>query len=367
MNNNITFGSHEAICLLITMISTKAILNFPSTMAKIGGPAAWFVAIYVSVLAIIAFYIISKLYSKFEGKDIIDIGEILGGKTLKILLGILIIIFLTALLSFYLRNFSEEMKTMGFAMSPIGFIMLFFVLGMVISAYHGIEPLIRFQSILVPITVISFTLFVIALIPSMSIDSIMPILGTGPYNIFVKGALRISDFAEIIFLFLLPPFIKKRDVFNKVGFTGLTICSMVLVSLTFSFVSVYPYPVSTDDLLPAYELARIIKFGRFFERAESILVITWATIGFMYLSTVFYFLLHVFGKTFDLYYYKPLILPFALVVMSISLIPPRSMNSILLEAETFRNLAWLIAFVLPVLLLIIARAAVSRKKRKTSP
>jgi len=43
MNNN-TFGSHEAICLMITMISTKAILSFPNIMAKIGGSAAWIVA-----------------------------------------------------------------------------------------------------------------------------------------------------------------------------------------------------------------------------------------------------------------------------------------------------------------------------------
>jgi len=49
MNNN-TFGSHEAICLMITMISTKAILSFPNIMAKIGGSAAWIVAIYISFL-----------------------------------------------------------------------------------------------------------------------------------------------------------------------------------------------------------------------------------------------------------------------------------------------------------------------------
>ncbi|WP_136479372.1 endospore germination permease [Acetivibrio thermocellus] len=365
MNNN-TFGSHEAICLMITMISTKAILSFPNTMAKIGGSAAWIVAIYISILAIIVFYITSKLYSNFEGKDIIDIGEILGGKALKIPLGILIIVFLVALSAFYLRSFSEEMKTMSFTMSPIGFIMLFFVLGMIISAYIGFEALIRFQSIMVPISVISFTLFIIALAPSMNIDNVKPILGLGPYNIFVKGAVRIGDFAELIFLFLLPPFIKKWDIFNRVGFIGLAICAIVLTSITFTFVSIFPYPVSTDDLLPTYELARIIKFGRFFERAESILVITWATIAFMYLSTAFYFLLHIFKKTFDLCYYQPLILPMALVIMSLSLLPKRLMDSILLEAEVFRNYIWIIAFAIPLLLLIVARA-LNNKKSSNSP
>jgi len=62
---------------------------------------------------------------------------------------------------------------------------------------------------MVPISVISFTLFIIALAPSMNIDNVKPILGLGPYNIFVKGAVRIGDFAELIFLFLLPPFIKN--------------------------------------------------------------------------------------------------------------------------------------------------------------
>jgi len=71
----------------------KSHTKLSNIMAKIGGSAAWIVAIYISILAIIVFYITSKLYSNFEGKDIIDIGEILGGKALKIPLGILIIVF----------------------------------------------------------------------------------------------------------------------------------------------------------------------------------------------------------------------------------------------------------------------------------
>jgi len=53
---------------MITMISTKAILSFPNIMAKIGGSAAWIVAIYISILAIIVFYITSKLYSNLKAR-----------------------------------------------------------------------------------------------------------------------------------------------------------------------------------------------------------------------------------------------------------------------------------------------------------
>ena len=59
-------------------------------------------------------------------------------------------------------------------------------------------------------------------------------------------------------------------------------------------------------------------------------------------------------------YYKPLIIPFAIIIMSVSFIPSDFTEIIGYEVNLFRNWAWIVAFVMPVLLLILARL---RKKK----
>lgn len=363
MEGKITFGRWEAVCLLITMISTKAILNFPRVMAENGGTAAWLLATYISVLAFVGFFIISKLYKKFEGKDLLDIGESIGGKPVKILVGLVIIGFIAILMALILRTFSEEMKTMGLTKSPISFVTLFFMIGIIIGTYYGIEAIVRFQAILVPISIISFTLFIIILLPSSDVANILPILGTGANDIFLKASFRVSAYAELLFLFLIPPFIKTSENFRKAGFSAIAICSLIFVALTFVFTSIYPYPAAIDGFLPAYQLGRIIQFGRFFQRAESVLVVTWATIGFMYLSTAFYFLIYVFKKTFDIKYQRPLILPFAVLIFNISLLPASLVSTIEFETRYFRKWAWTIAFIFPVLLIFIAKVVRGKENK----
>lgn len=277
MDNKITFGKWEGVCLLITMISTKSILNFPRIMVEDAGTAGWILSIYISILALIGFWIMNKLYKGFSSKDILDIGESLGGKPVKITVGIVILAFLTTMMVLSFRSFAELIKTMGFIMSPISFLMLFFFIGVFVAAYMGIEPIVRFMSIFVPITIISFGIFIVVLVPLRDINNIFPILGNGAYEVFVKGSLRLSYFSELLFLFLIIPFLKTQENFKKSGFIALIVSGLVFFSVTLIFITIYPHPAASEELLPTYQLARTIDYGRFFKRLESILIMTWPT------------------------------------------------------------------------------------------
>lgn len=360
MNNEITFGRWEGICLLITMISTKAILDFPRIMVEGAGVAGWILSVYISVLALIGFWIINKLYRGFSGKDILDIGESLGGKPLKIILGTVIWIFIMLMMTVSLRLFGELIKSMGFDISPPSFLMLFFFAGVLFGAYVGIEAIVRFMAILVPVSVISFTIFIVALMPLSDINNIFPLLGNGAYEIFVKGSLKLSCFSELLFLFLIVPFLKTQENFKKSGFIAILLSAVVFLSITLLFITIYPPPVGREEILPAYQLGRTIEYGRFFKRLESILIITWSTIGFMYLSTIFFFSAYVFKKTFNLKYYRPLLLPFGVISFSFSMIPERLMNVTEFQAKYYRNWGWTVTFGLVILLLAFA----NKKKHK---
>ena len=195
------------------------------------------------------------------------------------MVGTVICVFIIIMISLSLRSFAELIKTMGFETSPISFVIVFFFVGVFLGAYMGIEVLVRFMAILVPVTLVSFGIFIVALMPLADINNVFPLFGEGVYEVFVRGSLRLSYFSELLFLFLIVPFLKTQENFKRSGFVAIIISAVVFLSITLIFTTIYPHPVPREELLPAYQLGRIIDYGRFFKRLESTLIITWSTIG----------------------------------------------------------------------------------------
>jgi spore germination protein (amino acid permease) len=363
MESKITFGKWEAVTLLINMICTKVFLNFPRTVAESAGTASWILVLYVSIITFGLFFIISKLYSRFEGKDLLDIGEHAAGKAGLIITGLTILVFLIYITSVILREFAEDMKIIIFTVSPISFVTLIFLAGMIAGAYFGIEAIVRFHAIIVPIIATGYLIIIIAVLPLGDYTNLLPILGNGALEIFGKGFMKISFFSELLLLFLIVPFIKTNKNFKNIGYAALGFSTFFLLLSAPVFISIIPYPTSLESFLPIYQLARLINYGRFFQRIESLFVLIWAAAAMLYLTTSFFFIVYVFKKTFKLEYYKPLIIPFAIIIFTLSLLPQNLTTVVKLETKYFRNISWIVTFGFTIVLLIIARA-VKRKLKK---
>lgn len=359
MNRKSVFGVWEATCFLITVICTQLFLSLPRVLAESAETAGWILVLYAGILSIIGFTIMQMLYKRFEGKDILDVSEIALGNVGRVLFGLLFNGYLIFIISVVLREFSEDMKIISLNRSPISFISLFFIVGMVSGAYFGIENIVRFGAIAVPVISLGFVFILISSWKFIDWVDITPILGSGAYDLFVKGIPRISIYSGIIGPFLLGSYIKSHKNFKKICYTSLIFSIIALTLGTLAYSLVYPYPSSTESFLPIYQLARLISFGRFFERIEAVFVLMWATSALLYLSVVLYLIAYTFKKTFKLSYYKPLVIPFAILVFTISLLPTNQISAIELESNVFRNYAWVVSYLSVTLILAIA---VLRKK-----
>lgn len=364
MANKVFFGKWESVCLLISMIGTKVVITYPRINVEIAGTAGWILPIYTGVIALLFFLCISKLFASFNGKDIIDVSEIAGGKPFVVFTGIVIVIFFMFIISSSLRLYSEQMKSMAFENSPISFITLLFLVGMVIAVYLGIETIVRFQAVLVPVSIAAFLIFLIGLTPYCEIDNIFPLLGNGAEKLFVSGALKVSEFSELFMLFMLFPFLQKHSDFKRVGWFSIIASTFFMTSLNLVYICVFEYPAGLTSFLPAYRMARIIDYGRFFEKTDSLLVITWSTMVFMYLSAGFYFIIYSYAKTFGLKYYRPLIVPFAIILFALSLLPSSMAEATNIIVMYFRNYSWIVAFVFPIIILVMARIRLKRSENK---
>jgi len=354
MRNKITFGSFEAICITVTLITTQLFLNLPRTMMETAGTAAWLLTLYISVIALLLFFIIDRLYRPFKGKDLLDLGELIGGNIGRIMVGIIVLLFFFYIVPVILREFCENMKIIALPNSPLSFVMLFFITSMVIASYAGLEAIVRFSAIFVPIIAVGYLLIIVGSLRFVDVSRITPWLGSGPYEIFVKGAPSISVFAGVILVYFLYPFIRTKKNFSIIGYTSIIIAGLFFFIGVLVFSLIYQYPTGTESFLPIYQLARLVEYGRFFQRIESIFLIVWVASALLHLSINMYLISYVFKKTFKLKYYKPLIIPFAILVYALAFFPHNLPSAIALE-KNFRTFAWIVTFLLPILLLITAR------------
>jgi len=359
-----SFGKWESVCLLLNLICPKLLIFFKRMLVEDAGNAGWILTIYISLIAFAFFVIISRLYNKFEGVDIIDVAEIAGGKVLKIATGIIISVVLLFLTVNVLREFSEENKVISLTLSPLSYIMVFFMAGMVIGSYFGIEAIVRYSAIIVPVIAFCYILILLGTIPAIDINNIFPILGNGADDIFLKGFLRVSVFGELLILFLLPPFIGGNKKMKIIGYSTLALSSFFLISGSLMYVLAFPYPVVLEPFLPVYEMARIINLGRFFQRIEAIFVLIWDMSALLYLTSSFYFTVYSFSRAAGVKYMRPLLLPFAIIVFSMAFMPQNLITVIQIETGIINKFLWLVSFIFPALILIVAN--IRKRIRRTA-
>ena len=92
--NYAKLGNFEAICLILVLFVNHLVLNLPQMILDNSGTASVLNCIYILALVLIFAMLVIKLFKNFIGLDIIDISEYLGGKFLKILIGLLCICYL---------------------------------------------------------------------------------------------------------------------------------------------------------------------------------------------------------------------------------------------------------------------------------
>lgn len=354
--SKIAINNLGAVVILLVVINTRIYLNFPRVMMERAYTAGWMLSLYITVLAIIGFFFMTKLASKFPGKDFLDISEHVGGKVLKAIVGTVILVFLVCIASLVLREFSEDIKVISFTQTPLSFIEIFFAAGIVIACYAGIEPIIKVALIVVPVIIAGFFFIMLTLSPRYNIlFGNLPIFGKGLKDIFIDGIPKVSVFFELIVLFFIAPLLPSHKDFKRVGYVSVLLSGIFLGSSVLLYGSVFFYPTAIENFLPIYQMARLINLGRFFERVESLFMVTWILSALLYLSAITYFAITIFARLLALRYYKPLIFSFIILMLNLSLLPKSLNSAVRLETEYFRELAGMVTFVLPVIVLIAAK------------
>jgi len=299
------------------------------------------------------FFIVLKLFKRFPGKDIIDIGAEIGGGFGRIATGSIFIFSQLVVLLLYFRGFVEHAKVVSLTQSPVSFIMILFILCMITASSFGLEPLIRLHYVATPIIGTLLIIILLLTLPQCEFSNLFPLFGLGADKIFISGALKLSIFQELIFLFLLPPFLASFNKFKSVGYKAIAFSGFFYTIFAFIFGMLFQYPALIETVFPIFNTTRIVYYGRLFQRLESLFFILWTMGAVFFLSSSMYFIIYTFTKTFKLPYIKPLIIPFAVLIFNLTLLPTSLLETSKIVTDYYYNYSWIPTFILPIILLII--------------
>lgn len=358
--NNSKIGTFESIMLVLSVVIIHTVLSLPKVLIDTTKSATFINLIYVSVLAFILVYIICKLLKNFPNMDLIDISNFLGGKIFKNIIGTIFIIYFVLSSSIFLRNFCEHLRVIYYPSTNVIFLISFFIISVCVSNSLEFNSAIKANALITPFALISIILLFFANIRYFSGQRIFPILGDGFFNTFVYGLGNIYAFNGIVFLYFLPPLLKKPEKFKKVAYISIAISACYIILAVSIILFMFPFFLKINEIIPLYTAATFIEFGTFFQRLESIFLLIWIVAFSCYLSIVCRFSMHFFKKITNIKNTRGIALPFSILFLGVSLVPNSYSIGKFYEFNFYRYFMIAVVFIISIGILILA----SIKKRK---
>ena len=243
------------------------------------------------------------------------------------------------------------------------FVILLFIIAIAITDKLEFTATLKTNLIIVPIALLSMIFLFGSNLKNFSFNRVFPIMGTGFVNTFILGIGNIYAFSGIAFLYFLPPLLKKPENFKKVSIGACILFAIYLILTVSIILFMFSYFINTDEILPLYVVARYIEIGTFFVFLESIFLLIWMIIFACYLSIVVRFCMLIFKKITNIKQIKALSYPFAILVLSIALIPNTYASAKQYEATVYPYIILGLDYIFCILLLIFANLK-RRKERK---
>lgn len=296
MSSNYKLQKYEAICLILIVMVSKLILNVPYYIIDLVGTGAIINLIYIGLLGFIFVLCLNWLFQKFPNSDIIDISEFLGGKFFKVIMGIIYISFFYLAAYVTLSDFANMLKTIYFNNSPLIFILLFFMIGIVVANLVGLKSIIRTICLVVPFTLVSILVALFAVYDDFSFDKFSPFFGYNMRTTFVNGLLNTFSLYIVTYYYFLMPLLKDSFSYKKVTTWSYIISWLLLFLTVLSILTIFPITNDTEPLNALYLLSRKIELGDFLQRLDAMFVLLWIISIFCYLSVCIFMINRVFKK-----------------------------------------------------------------------
>jgi len=288
-------------------------------MLSFGGAKhdVWLSAILATLLGLAGSYLIITLALSYPSQTIIEYSQQILGKWLGKLVSLIYISFFVLSTGYVTRDFSE--LYLNFVMPQVS-IYVFVGIILLAAAYalvNGLHIIGRIAEILVPFIFLVILLGIFGNIPNMYL---MPSLAleAGWWSITADAITEWPFFGMGVFwLFLFP------SLETKTGTLKTILISIIIVGITMLIVAMTVVAVigPFNPPLVNYQFFNVfqqIKLGNYIQRLDLLLLIGWTSTSFIAITMFFYTAVTATKQLLGLKSTRYLILPFAIVILAIS-------------------------------------------------
>ncbi|ACT01723.1 GerAB/ArcD/ProY family transporter [Paenibacillus sp. JDR-2] len=302
-----------AFCLTIG----TSILVTPAGIAHIAREDAWIaslISLIINAGMVILYIALCRLY---PGQTLFEILESVFGKWLGKGITLLYLFYFLVLSGTLLGNLGFFLTSEMMPETPIEAIEMLFLFAAVMSARLGVVVLARVSELLFPWVFFLYLILILSLTPQIQWEHIQPVLEEGMMPALKAGGHN-SMFQELVVLMMFYPLINTNKGSWKPYLTGSLAGNLALFLIVLLSILVLGIEQTENSTFPAFELAKDINVGNFFQRVEGILITIWILTFFIKISLLFHSTLSGLRTVFGMKDPSHLILPLAVIFIIIA-------------------------------------------------
>ncbi|TCP30032.1 spore germination protein [Scopulibacillus darangshiensis] len=349
-------GQKEIGFALPSLVIGVSILSLPRVVADTTKFAdGWVSVLIAGLLSLLFTWITATLVSRFPNQSFLDYSSKLISKPLALSLTLFMILYFVLFTAFEINYIAILTKQYLLDETPKEIISFVFLLLVIYAVAGSRAALFRLNILFLPIVVIVLLILLIGALSVFDPKHLFPLFKTNwmGYLKGVKGSFLAMTGWEILLIYsaLIRPPVKAV----KPAIIGMCVPIILYLLLYIVTIGVYSNIVTRNLVFPTVELAKEVEIpGGIFERAETLFFTVWIMTIFS-TASIFYdvsvmTISSIFKKT------KKAIIIFILapIIYVISMLP-KSFIEVTNFGHFISFMAYFAAFIIPALLLLIAK------------
>lgn len=353
-------GQVELFALVTTVAVADVFLSLPQILVRQAGSAAWQIPLLSMILCLAFWFLVNRVFANSKANGLLSFSRRHIGNWAVWLVSIPILVYMLLDSANLLRLFSETVITTTLPRSPISFIILPFLLVAAFYAYSGVEGLSRVAWLLAPGTALTVVLLLGLNLSWLQPEYLFPIWGTGPQKILGGAFVYSGVYMNFVFIAILAASLRDQKQAVKLGYWSILAVGVIYTTISLVFVLIFPPDTAIRSPFPMYQLARLINLGRFMQRLESVFFIIWVGMILLKLSFELWLICYLLANVTRMPVYRPLVIPFALIVYAASFLPRNLTDALELSVQLLR-VSGIVMVGLPFLILLWSRFRIRKE------
>ncbi|GIM47649.1 germination protein [Collibacillus ludicampi] len=342
-----------AIILYATVLAT-AILIVPSLTSRIAGRDLWLSPIWASLIGFFTVYVAIQLHKLYPGETIIQYCQHLLGSFPGKVIGFLYLISFVYFCGIILREYAEFIVGNFLTNTPMVVVIGSLIFVCAVAVRGGVEVIGRSAQTFSGLFIFPLLLMILMLLPDWKINNMFPVLEHGIMPSIMGAATPQAWFSEVFLMTFFLPFVTDRVKVRKYGYV--TVFVILLTLVITNVTALFVFGKMTPMLVyPVMNAASYVNIADFLEHLEAVVMAVWVAGAFVKINAFYYALVLGTAQWLNLSDYRPLVLPYGILITLFSFwsLPNLQVVAHLLETIIPFNLP-LFFTVIPSLLLFIS-------------